>query len=173
MARQLQDLVHGLGWGAIETALRETFPFEAGSLHRYKDVYELLASLPPSSSELVLGIEPHEDSEERWLEVYGEDGTLRDDGEPERFALELSPWSEWLGMGVPEELRRELGDAHVVAHCLYEMTTFGFDEESVRAQREELSRRVRALDEMTPEEREEHLVPWEEVKARLEERLKG
>lgn len=120
-----------------------------------------------------LGIEPHEDSEERWLEVYGEDGTLRDDGEPERFALELSPWSKWLGMGVPEELRQELGDAHVVAHCLYEMTTFGFDEESVRAQREELSRRIRALDEMTPEEREEHLIPWEEVKARLEERLKG
>lgn len=65
MTRQLQDLVHGVGWGAVEAALRETFPAEGGHLHRYKEVYELLASLRPTSSELVLRIEPREDSEER------------------------------------------------------------------------------------------------------------
>jgi hypothetical protein len=48
----------------------------------------------------------------------------------------------------------------------------GFDEETIQAEVEELSRRVRELDEMTPEEREKHLIPWEEVRAELMDRVK-
>lgn len=130
-----------------------------------------MASLEPVPCDFVLRIEPRKDDHEEWLEVYGEDGSLREDGELERFALELMPWSKWLGVAVPEELRRELGDAAVVAHGLYEMTVAGFDEETIQAEVEELSRRVRELEQMTPKEREKHLIPWEEVKAELMDRL--
>jgi hypothetical protein len=169
--QRLRDLVGRVGWPAAEAALVEAYPGEAERVHRYRAVYERLVSLEPVPCDFVLRIEPRQDDHEEWLEVLGEDGSFREDGELERFALELMPWSKWLGVAVPEELRRELGDAEIVAHCLYEMTFAGFDEETIQAEVEELSRRVRELDEMTPEEREKHLIPWEEVRARLMDRL--
>ena len=171
-SQPLRDLLARLGWPAVEAALIGAYPDEAERAHRYRAVYERLASLEPVPCDFMLRIEPRKDDHEQWLEVYGEDGSLREDGELERFALELMPWSKWLGVAVPEELRRELGDAEIVAHCLYEMTVAGFDEETIQAEAEELSRRVRELDEMTPEEREKHLIPWEEVRAELMDRVK-
>ena len=168
----LRDLLDRVDWPAVEAALVEAYADEAERIHGYRAVYERLVSLEPVPTDLVLCIGPREDDHEEWLEVYGEDGSLREDGEPERFALELMPWSKWLSVGVPEDLRRELGDAEILAHCLYEMTFAGFDEETIQAEAEELSRRVRELDEMTPEEREKHLIPWEEVRAELMDRVK-
>lgn len=168
----LRDLVGRVRWPAVEAALVEAYPEEAERVHRYSAVYERLVSLEPVACDLVLRIEPRKDDHEEWLEVYGEDGSLREDGELERFALELMPWSKWLGVAVPEELRREVGDAEVLAHCLYEMTFAGFDEETVQAEVEELSRRVRELEQMTPEEREKRLIAWKKVEAELMDRLK-
>lgn len=170
--QRLRDLVGRVAWPAVEAALVEACPDEAKRVHRYRSVYERLVSLEPVPCDFVLRIEPRKDDHEEWLEVLGEDGSLREDGELERFALELMPWSKWLSVAVPEELRRELGDAAIVALCLYEMTFAGFDEETIQAEVEELSRRVREVDEMTPEEREKHLIPWEQLKAKLMDRLK-
>lgn len=167
----LRDLLSRVAWPAVEVALVAAYPNEADRVHRYRTVYERLVSLEPAPCNPVLRIEPCKDDHEQWLEVYGEDGSLREDGEMERFALELMPWSKWLGVAVPEELRRELGDPVIGAHCLYEMTVVGFDEETIQAEVEELSRRVRELEQMTPEEREKHLIPWEEVRAELMDRL--
>ena len=163
----LQDLLGRLEWPAVEAALLECYPREAAQVDGYRVVYERLLSLHETPCRLVLRVEPQKDDDEEWLDVSGEDGTLRDDGEPERFALEFTPWAEWLGVVVPEDLLREYGGAEVVAHCLYEMTFVAFDEETIQAEREELSREARELRQMTPEGREKHLIPWEEVMAGL------
>lgn len=169
MEQRLEDVLGRLGWPAVKAALLECYPAEASHVDRYRPVYERLLSLPAVPSDFVLRIELRDDDDEEWMEVHGEDGTLRDDGELECFALEFVPWSEWLGMAVPEELRRELADAQIVAHCLFEMTTCGFEEETIQAELEELKRRAREVEEMTPEERAEQFLPWEEVMAQLDE----
>ena len=167
----LDDLVRSVPGVEVEAALLDAYPHEAAHVRRFRSVYERLLASRPVPSRLVLRLEWCEDEHERWLSVYGEDGTLRDDGEPEGFALELMAWAEWLGIAVPEELRRGFRDVEIVAHCLSEMTTVAFEEGAVQAQRREIERRARRWEEMTPEEREEHSIPWEEVEARLERRL--
>ena len=172
MSRALHDLVHGVRWDEVEAALLRLYPGEAEEVDRFRQAYERLAALTPAPSAFVIRFEWCTDELEEWLSVSGEDGTLRDDGEPEGFALELTPWSEWLGMAVGEEVLREYGEADIVAHCLFEMTAVGFDEETIRAQLEEIERRVRRWKRMTPEERAASSSTWEEVRARLEERLR-
>lgn len=56
----------------------------------------------------------------------------------------------------------------IIAHCLWEMTFFGFDQETIKEQGEELKRRAKELDGMTEEERKQKLIPWEEVRKELD-----
>ena len=85
-------------------------------------------------------------------------------GEPEeRYGLSLAPWAEWLAVAVPTELRARMPAAEIAAHCIWDMTFHGWTQEQIAADRAELDRRVREIDEGTVE-----MIPWEEVKARLD-----
>lgn len=85
--------------------------------------------------------------------VYGCNGDsmadLEEDNRPESmrssyeavtYALELTPWDEWLGMDVDEVALQEVDHGVLLANCLYEMTFVGFDEEKVKNEKKELDR---------------------------------
>jgi len=93
----------------------------------------------------------------------GWDVWCRKAGEPdERYSLSLSPWEEWLAVEVPETMRKRMPAAEIAAHCIWDMTFHGWTQEQIAAQRAELDRRVREIDEGKVE-----MIPWGEVKARL------
>ena len=48
------------------------------------------------------------------------------------FAIEGTPWNEWLGMPVEEDTLKELTPAQIVGYSMYEMTYFGWSEEEIR-----------------------------------------
>jgi hypothetical protein len=60
------------------------------------------------------------------------------DGDPERCGLDLSPWEEWLAIRVPQSLLDKMTPAEIVAHCVWEMTFYGFTQEKIAAFRTEL-----------------------------------
>jgi hypothetical protein len=111
--------------------------------------------------------------------VVGRNGTLNRDLEDFRYlgttadstyalseaeyAIELEPWSAWLGMKIDPDTLAKYSESEIVAHCLWEMTCFGFEETAIGAQRDELQRRVDEIDAMTEEERKEKLIPADEV----------
>ena len=51
------------------------------------------------------------------------------------------------------------------------MTFFGFDQTTIKNQKEELDRRVKELDNMTEDEKKERLVPMEQVLKKIETEL--
>lgn len=65
-----------------------------------------------------------------------------------------------------------LSAAEIVAHCLWEMTFFGFTQAEIAAERAELERRVAEVEAMTEEEKKEKLIPHERVLEELESLLK-
>ena len=97
-------------------------------------------------------------------EVLGRNGTLNRDlddfrhlGEAEdstyalseaEFALDFEPWNEWLGMEIEADTLEKYLASEIAAHCLQEMTFFGFDEDDIGAERAELDRRVDELNAM-------------------------
>jgi hypothetical protein len=53
-------------------------------------------------------------------------------------SLSYTSWSDWLGMNIDLETLKKYNSKEVICHCLWEMTSLGYDEEDI----EEASRRV-------------------------------
>ena len=61
-------------------------------------------------------------------------------GEAERCGLDLTRWEKWLAVRVPESLLEKMTPAEIVAHCVWEMTFYGFTQEKIAEFRAELER---------------------------------
>jgi len=86
---------------------------------------------------------------------------------PTTWALDLTSWSEWMGMGIEEESYKTVTPEEFVAHCLWEMTFFGFHEYQQRNMRRTLNKRLEDV-----KSGKAKLIPWEEVKESLNEKIK-
>lgn len=58
------------------------------------------------------------------------------------YALDFTPWAEWLGMKVNERLFNQFTNEDIVAHCIWEMTFHGFEEEQIQEKKDDLNRIV-------------------------------
>jgi hypothetical protein len=74
------------------------------------------------------------------------DVCCRKEANPERYGLDLSPWEEWLAIRVPQWLLDKMTAAEIVAHCVWEMTFYGFTQEKIAAFRAELECSVKEID---------------------------
>jgi hypothetical protein len=68
------------------------------------------------------------------------------EGDPDCCGLDLSPWDEWLALRVPQSLLDKMTAAEIVAHCVWEMTFYGFTPEKIAAFRAELQCSVKEID---------------------------
>ena len=68
------------------------------------------------------------------------------EGDPNRCGLDLSPWDEWLALRVPQSLLDKMTAAEIVAHCVWEMTFYGFTPEKIAAFRAELECSVKEIE---------------------------
>jgi hypothetical protein len=68
------------------------------------------------------------------------------EGDPDRCGLDLSPWEAWLALGVPQSLLDKMTAAEIVAHCVWEMTFYGFTQEKIAALCAELECSVKEID---------------------------
>ena len=189
-APQLGQIVGSVDWDEVEFALVRLYPDAEDSLEGYHKVFAKLRDLAPTANMMRIAIQMTfrpEIDDAPFLEVVGRDGSLNRDqpdfphlGKPvdspfalaeTEFALELHPWSEWLGMAVDALTLIEHDRPEIVAHCLHEMTFFGFDEKTVEAQRAEIERRADAVRAMSDEERNRTSVPLEQVMARIKSQL--
>lgn len=55
------------------------------------------------------------------------------------YAIEMTPWNEWLGMPVEEDTLKELTPAQIVGYSMYEMTYLGWTEEEIQDSVNEMS----------------------------------
>jgi hypothetical protein len=68
------------------------------------------------------------------------------ESDPDRCGLDLSPWDEWLVLRVPQSLLDKMTAAEIVAHCVWEMTFYGFTQEKIAAFCAELECSVKEID---------------------------
>jgi hypothetical protein len=184
-------LVGVADWADVERSLVQHYPDASESLDGYRETFFRLRDLRPVATTMRICVRttfrPALD-DHPFLEVVGRDGTLNRDSEDfnylgesddsvyalseAEFALELRPWSEWLGMDIDADTLGKHLSSEIVAHCLREMTWFGFDETAIDAQRQELERCVDEVNAMTEEEKKERLIPMEQVLGELDARAK-
>jgi hypothetical protein len=148
---RLAELLKATNWKAVKRALGETVPECRRALPHFRDVYKHIRTLPPIESDMRICLDvvpPEEPDGSPWLVVSGRNGRLQRD-EPDfqasghgsdspfgrsevAYGLSLVPWAEWLGMAIDIDTLARCSRDEVVAHCLWEMTWYGYDEDRIQ-----------------------------------------
>ena len=157
-----KKLLKSVVFDDVWSELNKVYSMKDEAFETYFKVFNQLKELTP---------EPNHDNF-RLVVARGEDalepGTFIFDifgiklGDNDRYALELSPWKEWLSFEVIEKCIEAYGAASVVAHSIYELTFFGYDVAAVEANTKKeieiLRERHEEIENGTAE-----FVSWDEV----------
>jgi hypothetical protein len=137
---KFQDLIHKHPWPEIHTALVRLYPDHESEIEGYQTVFEKLKKLTPLPTDLRLRVELvySEHSGEFHIEAKGIGPSQENGDTGSLFALEFTPWVKWLGMELDTKTLDKFSEFDIVAHCLYEMTFFGFTQEDIKTAEEEL-----------------------------------
>lgn len=145
------ELVHSLDLEDIIAALKRLYQGEGESEEGYREVWAKLKVMQPQQTTMTCVLwqayslgEPFEP----YVDVSG------DDGSEHSWAIEFRPWSEWLSM--PINIDKRLGampETEQLAHCLYEMTWAGYDQETVAEHLEDIHEKAEEVKKMLNEEK--------------------
>lgn len=131
---KLNDLIKKHPWEEVETALVRLYPDHESELPGYHRVYEKLKTLVPVPSDLRLSIQLvySEHTREFEIELKCIGPAQKAGGSGSLFALELTPWANWLGMEIHAKTLQDFSEDDILAFCLYQMTFFGFTQEDIQ-----------------------------------------
>ncbi len=180
---KLSELIGAVGWAEVRASLLWSHPDIEQPIEDYRRVFASLQGLKPVPSNMRLVFRKTFRRGQTFTDVYRRDSTRNrdledfkhaahstDPGYADRetdFALGFVPWEQWLGMDVDPQALRDYTPPQVVAHCLWEMTLYGIEQSQIRAERDEVRRRIQKYDAMSEEELRKHCIPWEQVKKDL------
>lgn len=107
---------------------------------KWAQVYDTLYAMKPEpDDDMKLSIVPGDVSG-----YYDEEARMKNpEYSPYMYSLTATPWSEWLGMDVDEATLNSMSVADILGNCIYEMTWWGYDEETIRKNIEERLERNR------------------------------
>lgn len=130
----LADLLYSQGDDVVLGRFIELYPDQAPGVSKYHEVLSTLRLLDSPKSDLVIevyNIQDESDDYSKYPTVSGRKGDVL-------YAINFTPWSEWLGMGVSDQSLLTFSPLDIVCHCLWEMTWNGFSQEAIKAQSEAL-----------------------------------
>jgi len=166
---KLSELIQEISWSDIEPVFITTYPDTGHYLDQYGKVFMKLKAMEPRESSISIIVRSviDEFDNEEYISVYGFDrkeDKKKEDVLTESLALEFTNWAEWMGMTIDEESSRTFSRPEIICHCLHEMTLDGFSQKEIRNKWQEIARVANEIQNMTREEREKNLIPWEEIK---------
>ena len=134
---KLKDLIMQVTYDEIEPAIGAAFTYyglEVNTKENWKKVFATLQSMEPDQDcDMSLRVVPGDVSG-----YYDEDAQQKNpDYTNDMYSLTMAPWREWLGMTVDEKTLRNMSVPDIIGNCIYEMTWFGYDEETIRKNIEE------------------------------------
>ena len=127
------ELVYKYKWDEICSVLISLYPNDQKNISGFKMVFEQLQTLMPAETNMRIILKEvfDEFENERYTCVSGVDGTLKKEENPEIFkddkignqevsyGIEFTDWEEWLG-------------TDIIAHCLWEMSFYGYTQEAIK-----------------------------------------
>lgn len=135
----------------IDSVLDElliSYPECIADKHHYKSVLEFIDQTPPINFNdfmiMVSLIDPSEDDgyeedidEEAYLSIAG-----YSEKENLHFALGFSRWEEWANAEIIIQEDLEIKTEELLAMCLYEMTFYGFNQDEIASELEDLEKGI-------------------------------
>ena len=163
----LKSLIDTNHWLSVELTLQKLYSDLIEDTEPYERVYEKLKRLYPQKTDITLVICPYSDEEDEdsiVANVYGESPS-----EEFGLALEFMTWDKWLGFSISEETMDSYNELEIIAHCLYEMTFFGYEEEEIQEHLKRIKGIAEEYKNMSPEEKKANTISLEELKKKIED----
>lgn len=124
--RTLGELVHAHAWSEVEEDFERLYPGDGDWVVQHARVFHTLRTLRARLSEMDIVIDDIEDDDGGlWVDISGRTGD-------EQVAIEFVDWAEWLGMVIDGATCERYTPTEILSHCVWEMSFFGFDEETIR-----------------------------------------
>ena len=133
---RLKDLVMQVDYENLEPAIAAAFAFyhlECNKKTNWRKVFDTLRSMEPAQKDMTLRVVPGD------VSGYYDEKTLAEhpDYQDVLYSLTTTPWCEWLGMEVDADTLKNMSAEDILGNCIYEMTWWGYDEETIKRNYEE------------------------------------
>ncbi|WP_310554411.1 DUF6557 family protein [Flavobacterium sp.] len=133
---KLAQIIRSNNWLSVEMTLLKLYPDQSESIEAYKKVYGNLQEMKVDINDIKIEIDQEYDDETGDLcfaNVYGVNEKSTNEI-TNGVAIEFEPWSKWLGMTISERTCIEFNELEIIAHCLWEMTYMGYDENEIQSE---------------------------------------
>ena len=187
---KLKELIKKFTFKEVLERIKREYPDQKIHAQSYKGVYDkLIKCRNTKKSKLTIVVDKvtkdYDGSvlEEPWTDIhalsangkkiYDNDRVDEEGNCLESYAIEMTPWREWLEMEIHERSFKDYDELSIVAHCLWEMTFCGYEEVEIKDKVIDLKKRCDDIDKWEKEGTlDKHTVPWEEVKEKLDLKIK-
>jgi hypothetical protein len=172
---KLYDLIKSNNWLSVEIILLQLYPDQKAMSDEYRNVFEKLKLLEPEESDMTIVLTEYDsdtddESEiETYVDVSGRKTEKDKNVLTDSYAIEFVEWKKWLGMNLATETTNNFNELEIIAHCLYEMTFCGFNEEEIKEQFDTINDSIEEYKNMTEEEKNENTITLDELIRRIDE----
>lgn len=142
-----KDLFNDVNKSEVLKSMLEIYPNQENNLVAYdKMLDKLIVMEADKNPDMVLVVLPEEDyfCGEMVDDVVG--FSIKNQ---QTYAIEFTPWKEWLGMTVCEKSLEYYGDIPFIVHCLYEMSFVSFEEDDIKNEIDILKEREEEIENGT------------------------
>ena len=173
---KLSDLINSNHWLSVELTLLQLYPDQKGIIGEYRNVFEKLQQLAPEEYDMSIMLKEydcdHEDESEikTYVDVSGRKAQKEEGKLTDSYAIEFVEWKNWLGMDVAPETTKNFSDLEIIAHCLYEMTFIGYEENEIQEQFNTIKNEIEEYKNLAEEEKKETTISLDELMKQLKEK---
>lgn len=159
------ELIKSNAWLSIEITLLELYPDEKENIAEYQEMFNKLQLLSPTPTDIVIVVKWETDDFDntKYVDVSGKCNNPKSEEEEFSQALEFTPWNQWLAMEIASESLLNFNDLEIIAHCLYEMTFVGFEEDEIQEKIQNIEAEAEKYKNMTEEERKENTTSLDDL----------
>ena len=169
------ELIKSQHWLSIELTLLDLYPDQKEIIEEYRRVFESLQLMQPENDDMLIVLTEYEcdtDDESQPTSTYVDVSGRKQEPEPNSLtnshAIEFVKWQNWLGMNIAPETLENFNDLEIVAHCLYEMTFCGYEQDEIQEQFASIKKSVDDYKHLTEEEKKQQTISLEDLKKKLD-----
>jgi len=156
---------------SVELTLLDIYPEEKKNISGYEEIFRQLVSMPVIETDMIIEIKREIDDfdNEEYIDVSGrKKNESKDQKEQEvSYALEFTPWSEWLGMQIDKTSIKNFTGLEIISRCLFEMTFMGFDENEIEEELNKINDTTEEYKLLTKEEKRLKTISLEDFKREI------
>jgi len=168
---KLIELIRQNSWLSVELTLLDIYPEEKKNISGYEEIFRQLVSMAVIESDMIIEIKREIDDfdNEEYIDISGrKKNEPKDQKEQEvSYALEFTPWSEWLGMQIDMTSIKNFTELEIISRCLFEMTFMGFDENEIQEELNKINDTTEEYKLLTEEEKRLNTISLEDFKREM------